>query len=399
MIVNANRLVRDKSVPITSGGLVGRLNYAHLSPHDNDNPSGKMWEGVADIGATIPAVELPLVKTTELCEDAARQPVVIERLCFDTGSALIPYRVTQRNAAEKTSAIIPRNLSTIHAKLRNERHPNLVFIDPRRDFLNAASNCAEDAIPADQSLIDEICDYVDDEDRQKFLPADLLASAAFTQEATLDAVAPVPILLQRAKGLKIADLVKTVFKPPLIRIDALTAQAMVDGALPYDRVRHQWCSSASIATDPARPLRLDKPEDTVIVADDQYLLRAAQGIDESNLTDFDVRFFMNAGGLQSGRHVVSMVDRYAGILGDAERMTGAFEMEMYHLEAIADELAFYAWTRLGEPDARLRLVKTNNDEALVEVYDKGGTTVAFSAYFDLAKIALGAMGAVTLGLK
>lgn len=344
------------------------------------------WPGAVAYGWIPPETitRLPLYRTLEYYNfPTTVGTIFVERLWAKVArSKMVPYKIRYRYADWVDSYVYPRGIGAVRNVLAGQRFdaPGL-FVDPRTHFLMTVQDDASD------HLIDYL-DRVIDTSGKSPISLGSVCPDSYTVNTTAQHVEPLAQYLTRwdrvgcyASEEEVMTLADEDMEPQLLMADEVTAHVL-DTTSASPKFLRDRLFGGLLPLDISLPAPVNLNGSAPLYASHVSLGEIAERFDRLLLTDLDVIYRRGRGDPQ----ILTFTDRYGIHYPD-------YEGKRHGLVTDAiDKLVetFDRWPQTKHA-AEYRLIKTHNEEALVECRDEHGHTITL-LHFDLALMSLCSLG-------
>lgn len=402
MLVNIFELPRQKAPDTETFTNVSLLDTDILHPVSEGFYSKQLWEvpSTPVIGGEVylanrPNADKPppLVKSIELYRSPSRLPVVVERIGYNTPSHVLFYKVRYRTPKRTLRFCTHRQLPLIHALLRGmpaAAAQGWRLGDARLDAVAGVLSCCDDERVVDH--LDKVRNLLAAE--MPKTAVDLFSPDAYDQHPVEDKVIRFFSELVNPEANyqdhdEVLRFVNKHLRPNIPVIDPITGVAVDNGV--SKRLLHlNYDGSAPLDTSIPAPLSTAE-DDKIEMGFDPDWRQLAQLLENVAFSDFSVEYTIDPYWYVNGPTVRHLVDRYADVLGRSLSPDGELA-----ITAAAARAAAYVGRRAYDtfgPEMRptkLRLTKTNNEEALVEFFRNDKR--CWGIHLDFAMLSLCSLG-------
>lgn len=350
------------------------------------------WDMVLSVGKeTDRADKYPLslptfVKSLEVVSPTGNDPLHIERYHLDWKGNLLPFMIRYRDRSNPAgdSVVNKPNLSSFHrCEIKDPRLTAIEYVANERDDCHELS-CIAGAAENRQPYAAHTFSAGDVQNDLRLITNHF---KNFSDPLGIVERSRMPVPILRSAVVDIAD-------PGVPRKDAL-AFNFASGAIPTS-VLTQRSSPRKIDVNTSQPPPL-RVENGVTEINPRWARDIANHLSLVVATDVDVRYILQHRGIWTVElhSEDALHNRYADLLGSRDHTV----RDRYHLRQIAEEILLHYVTHNKGNGALLekvcssnmvRIVKTFNDEALVEISVDGLTV--HGAYLDLVALSLCSMG-------
>lgn len=365
-------LPRDPHV-LRAGGYDGR---EYLTPAGFPSASLRLGEEAA-------SSDHQTLKLIELYPQAGGTPAVIERLARRAGGRLWPYKLRYRTPQRVQSLLVPGSFQTLHADPTFGPNTQLTYVSPEAALVMGGFDPRDETSEVFYQLSEAVTRCPHD--------LNLIIPDAYSPATVLDRLHPLLDTMTRMRASRplqnaaLEVVSRHLHTQPICLDPALPALA--EGGFDLPAVRRFGVGAAAVDVAVAPPLPIRHPELT------DYSVwcfdTVAEGLERLPLTDLCVEYELYQGNVCPEPRVLWAVDRYAPVFGGAPERATAVHHQLRRLAAQFYQAAHrYLHNQLPELAQsnwlQLTLTKTNNEEALIELWTITDARPLYATHFDFA---------------